>query len=399
MSKKLTFEEVKQAFEERGYELLENKYVNARTPMKYICNKHIDKINKISCSNLKQGSGCPHCGNENQTIHIRTPFENIKSTFEERGYVLLETQENYKDVDQKLRYICPHHPDKQNSICYASLRRGCGCPHCAGQGKPTLEEMKQKFKLRGYELIATEYKNAHVSMDFICPHHPDKQNSISYRSFKRGCGCPYCSGMIEHTYDEVKLEFEKRGYKLISTTYKNANINLKYICPHHPSNPNSICYSNLRKGAGCNYCAIEKRMGSGSPNWKGGMTKLDACLRNNSKYWKKNILKKYNFTCFLSNKKQVNIQVHHLKPLHIIRDEVIISLNLPLPEEVDVYTEEEQKKIKKGFSILHKKSLGIPLCEEIHNLFHKLYSKKCTPEDFDEFRQRWDNGEFTHLNI
>jgi len=39
----------------------------------------------------------------------------------------------------------------------------------------------------------------------------------------------------KYTYEEVKKEFERRGYKLLSKEYKNAREKLEYICPkgHH----------------------------------------------------------------------------------------------------------------------------------------------------------------------
>ena len=35
-------------------------------------------------------------------------------------------------------------------------------------------------------------------------------------------------------YDDIKMEFEKRGYVLCDSKYTNAKTKLKYICKHHP---------------------------------------------------------------------------------------------------------------------------------------------------------------------
>ncbi|WP_269482542.1 hypothetical protein [Bacillus mycoides] len=48
-------------------------------------------------------------------------FEQVNAKFEKRGYELLETE--YVIGTEKMRYKCPHHPDKELSISYAELRR------------------------------------------------------------------------------------------------------------------------------------------------------------------------------------------------------------------------------------------------------------------------------------
>lgn len=61
---KLTFEEVRHLFEEKGYDLLEENYVNSRTPMRYRCLIHNDEVSAITVSDLRGGHGCYQCGIE-----------------------------------------------------------------------------------------------------------------------------------------------------------------------------------------------------------------------------------------------------------------------------------------------------------------------------------------------
>lgn len=61
------------------------------------------------------------------------------------------------------------------------------------------------------------------------------------------------------TYEEVKQEFENRGYILISKEYINNKSKLKYICPIHNEKIQYITYDSLRQGCGCYYCGIERR--------------------------------------------------------------------------------------------------------------------------------------------
>ena len=49
--------------------------------------------------------------------------------------------------------------------------------------------------------------------------------------------------------------FHDAGYKLLETTYINANTKMKYLCPKHGEH--EITLSKLRQGQGCNECGIE----------------------------------------------------------------------------------------------------------------------------------------------
>jgi len=60
-SKKYTFEEVKQYFEDHGCLLLETEYINANTPMKYECSCENSDC-KITFSHFKNGERCMECG-------------------------------------------------------------------------------------------------------------------------------------------------------------------------------------------------------------------------------------------------------------------------------------------------------------------------------------------------
>jgi hypothetical protein len=62
---RLGIKQVKQLFSEKGYELLEQTYINSRTPMRYICPNHEDKETTITVGSLKAGRGCSYCAIEN----------------------------------------------------------------------------------------------------------------------------------------------------------------------------------------------------------------------------------------------------------------------------------------------------------------------------------------------
>lgn len=185
-------------------------------------------------------------------------YEEVKALFDSRDYILLD--EEYKDAHTKMKYICTKHPDFIQEIRYNGLQQGKGCIYCAGKAKHTFEEVKTAFEMCGYILLEEEYINANTKMRYHCPNHPDKDLYIRYSDLRNGVRCPYCSGVGRKTYEEVREEFNMRGYKLVSEKeeYVNACSILRYICPHHPEYINKIAYYNFYSGQGCPHCRSSK---------------------------------------------------------------------------------------------------------------------------------------------
>ena len=61
-SLRVPFEDVKAAFENRGYTLISEEYNGSKELLEYRCNKHPEVISKIKYNDLQQGHGCPLCG-------------------------------------------------------------------------------------------------------------------------------------------------------------------------------------------------------------------------------------------------------------------------------------------------------------------------------------------------
>ena len=61
-------------------------------------------------------------------------------------------------------------------------------------------------------------------------------------------------------YNMVKIEFEERGYILLSTEYIDNSTKLQYLCPNHlDKGVQEITFANFTKGRGCGYCAKRKK--------------------------------------------------------------------------------------------------------------------------------------------
>lgn len=185
-------------------------------------------------------------------------YEEVNKAFENRGYILLEKE--YIDAHTKMKYICKKHPNIIQTIRYNGIQQGKGCPYCSGCVKHNFEEVKKYFESCGYILLEDTYINANTKMRYQCPYHPNKELYIRYSDLRHGIRCPYCSKVGRKTYEEIKDEFEARGYNLVSSKeeYVNAHSILQYICSNHPNEINTIAYYNFYNGEGCPHCKSSK---------------------------------------------------------------------------------------------------------------------------------------------
>lgn len=111
----------------------------------------------------------------------RKNFSDIIKEFEKRGYKLLTEEKDYKNAQQKLNYICDKGHD--TSICWNNFQKGQGCPYCFGN-KIYFSDIKLKFEEKGYMLLTKEeeYKNSKQKLNCVCPKGDNK--SISWSNFK-----------------------------------------------------------------------------------------------------------------------------------------------------------------------------------------------------------------------
>lgn len=254
MGRKKTIEEVDEAFKNVGLILLEKEYKNATTKMKFICPKHKDKGEQyITYARVSQGQGCKYCGIQRRVEKARHDKEKVIKDFEDAGFMLLDT--NYQTVHQRLKCVCNKHPDIIQYKTYKSIIEGQGCAYCSGVVKHTYEEVKQVFKEKGLKLLATEYVNAITPMPYECEKHPGYIHYLSYNKLTNGRGCPRCSNHVFRDYDEVYQMFADKGYELLETEYKNSFTKMKYKCPNHPDKELYIELNSLMQGHGCPYCA------------------------------------------------------------------------------------------------------------------------------------------------
>ena len=144
----------------------------------------------------------------------------------------------------------------------------------------------------------------------------------------------------------------------------------------------------------------DKMARENNPSWKGGITPTSIHLGHLPvvKQWFSSSKQQVNYTCELTGKVG-GVNTHHLKAFSIIVKEAHELNNIQVKQQVKDYTEEELHKLEEYVASWHKDtSNAVVLSEEVHMLFHSLYGKgDNTPEQFEEFRERYIAGEFKDL--
>lgn len=202
--KKITYEKVKQEFENRGYILLETEYINAFTPMRYICKKHPEEIQVTKWNKIQQGRGCKKCGyetvSEKLKIKKKTSYQNVVKKFEESNLKLLTSEEEYlAEANPIMHFTCSCSPDLIQQKTWSAFQQAPHCSLCINKDRDEERKKKhyQEFVLKceekGYTPLSSleEYKNVVSPLRYICPKHGEQTINLSH--LREGKGCPICN--------------------------------------------------------------------------------------------------------------------------------------------------------------------------------------------------------------
>lgn len=186
----------------------------------------------------------------------------------------------------------------------------------------------------------------------------------------------------------------------------NKHKNPLWICQCECGNITKPIRSNdLKNGkvtsCGCYNTELKMtRVGKNCPAWRGGITPITKHLRQLMiiEQWRKDTYERENYKCQLTGKEVHggNSDVHHLKGFNVIVKDAHDLYSIEIKPQVKNYTEDELKKIEDYVTSCHTDTTNsVLLCKEVHELFHSLYGKgDNTPQQYEEFKQRYLNGEF-----
>ncbi len=298
--KKITIEHIREQFTKEGYTLLSEEYIGAHTKLDYRCSNGHE--HSIRWYDWKYAHRCPSCAGLS-----KPSLEDISKSFKDNNCILLSKE--YINNRTKLYYICSN--GHEHSIRWRDWSRGQRCPTCYGNVKPTINMIKESFSKENYILLSKNYINNRSKLNYECPN--GHKHSISWHGWDgAGNRCPYCSMKIKKTIEDIKISFEKEGYILLTTEYKNSTTYLDYICP--VGHKHSIRRYNWSSGIRCPVCANINNSGSNNSSWKGGISYEPYCPIWSDKEYKKDIKlrdgnKCLNPTC---NKRDSRLNIHHI---------------------------------------------------------------------------------------
>ncbi len=235
---KTTDDWVKSAKETHGdlYDYSNSKFINNKTPIKIICKKH-GEFEQLPGVHLK-GHGCSICsGNKKLTTN---EFIILSKRYHNNLYDY--TLVNYKNSQNKVEIICPTHGIfKQTPINHLNSQ---GCPKCSGQFMDTTLFIKKANKMHNnfYDYSLVDYKNSQNKVEIICPEHGVFQQKPG--NHIQGKNCPKCS-----SFGPSKSEIEILEYlKSISITAETSNrtvLNGLELDIHIPSHNIAIEFDGL----------------------------------------------------------------------------------------------------------------------------------------------------------
>ncbi len=148
-----TIDDVRKIFESQDLSLVSNEYINAQSPLEYICNKHIDDgIQNVTFNNLqssiKRGHhSCKSCSYEHRQINQRKDFDEIKQFFENRHCTLLTKKSEYINAKTILLYECDFHPGIIQKTTWMAFRVSGGCSLCLEKASSHAETIINNYLL------------------------------------------------------------------------------------------------------------------------------------------------------------------------------------------------------------------------------------------------------------
>lgn len=310
-------------------------------------------------------------GGEGKLAPRKKSYEEVFAAFKERGYTLITGK--YKNNKQRLKYICPKHPEEPQTTRFNDLMSGHGCKKCgrertiqnmkkqAESQRLKYEDVREEIESEGFKLLSSEYKNARQLLKIECPKKHIFRSRIG--DFRRGIiKCKKCAiDSRRIPFHEVVENFDDKGYILLENSYKNTAIPMKYICSKHPYEIKEISLDSVRGGHECFECAIEKISGENSVHYKHDKTEedreKDRRLDPEERHWRIKVFQRDNFTCQYCKKySRDNINAHH-------KD----GYNWCLDRRYDITN-------------------GVTLCIECHKKFHTIYGYgDNTEEQYNEW--------------
>lgn len=276
MPAKLTYEFVKNAFEHKGWELLQDYYINARTKMLCRCsNGHVISIRWNDFQqNRTKSNGCAICGGVK-----KHSYEEVAKIIDERGFVLLSG--SYENNKQKLECRCKicgsvffmkFNDITQGKRCTKCYPKAVGCNNPSWKGGVT-ELNKPLYDTYANKL--SKYHKVYKIKEVI------NSNVLSLL----GVECNNCGVIFVPSRSNVKHRIDSINGKTTGSNY--------FYCSESCKNK----------------CSVFKQ--HKYPRW----LSKNKYIRRDQSNWAKIVKKRDNYTCQICGISSKKLVAHHVKPV------------------------------------------------------------------------------------
>lgn len=195
-TKHISIDNIRQEFKDRGLTLLSDTYVNCKTPLEYVCNKHqSDGKQAITYDAFKNATQfcCNSCAKEHISDLKMTPIDEIKRIVEEHNFEFVGIEKHGRTT--MVQCICNNHREKGIQIkSLYGIKIGKGCQYCAGVAKLTQEEFEEKVAKNDKNIqVISKYTNNKNPVDCVCKECGYTWTTQAF-NLMYGGKCPNCSG-------------------------------------------------------------------------------------------------------------------------------------------------------------------------------------------------------------
>lgn len=175
------------------------------------------------------------------------------------------------------------------------------------------------------------------------------------------------SGAPMYKYSEADIEFVRENYLIMS----DAELG-KYL------HRNAKSIKSMRR---------KHKFYRHDPEEDTKYRSLSRFIRANNSEWKKASAKSCGYKCVLSGENFTDI--HHLYSQNLILKAALDKIEMNIPEDINVVSEEDKRRLLEAFYEEQAKyPLGVCLQEKYHMMFHIIYGfGDNTPEQFEEFKR------------
>ena len=238
-----TIHDMQQLAAQKGGQCLSDTYVSSQLTLLWQCAEGHQW--RALPNAIRQGHWCPVCeGNARLTI------QEMHGLAESRGGKCLS--DTYVNAHSKLAWQCAKgHQWMANPH---DIQQGKWCPYCAGRGK-TIEDMRNLAAQHAGQCLSEVYKTSKTRLLWQCQ--AGHRWEATPGHVLRGSWCPYCAGQGKKTIEDMKNLAVQHGGQCLSEVYRNVSTKLLWQC--QAGHKWETTPDHVQRGSWCPVCFNERR--------------------------------------------------------------------------------------------------------------------------------------------